>query len=122
MFTNAGSRAGAIFDVEMTASKTFIGRVEILKEIETCLLYHPLGNNNLRIVVLYGLGGIGKTQIALKFADIFRQRYADGLCMLRSCAHLNTATNMCFGSTPNLKAASIGAWYVLLSCLLRIAN
>ncbi len=110
----------------MTASQTFIGRTEILKDIEKFLLYPSLQSNKLRVTVLYGLGGIGKTQIAFKFADLFRQRYADGPCLLIPqlviSAHLNTDTNMFFGSMPNLKTASKGVLHVLLSCLILTAT
>jgi tetratricopeptide (TPR) repeat protein len=50
-------------------NKNFEGREIILKEI------NKLFNNGEEIVSLVGLGGIGKTQIAKKYAEEYRTRY-----------------------------------------------
>jgi hypothetical protein len=51
----------------------FIGRRETLQAMEKFLL-NPEPSVKLRIVALYGLGGVGKTQIALRYAELFRPR------------------------------------------------
>jgi Cdc6-like AAA superfamily ATPase len=51
----------------------FVGRTDILKAMEDFLL-SPEPSSKLRMA-LYGLGGVGKTQIALKYAETFRPRY-----------------------------------------------
>ena len=56
----------------------FTGRKDALKRIEDSLLGKcPLDcPNNCHTVNLHGLGGIGKTQIALAFAHRFRDRFS----------------------------------------------
>lgn len=48
-------------------NKRFFGRNDLLKEIHRNL-QPPVKNETLRSVALYGLGGVGKTQIALSYA------------------------------------------------------
>lgn len=51
------------------ASDNFVDRPSDTAEIEHCLLPRPLSRQTRRrIFVLYGLGGIGKTQLAVDFA------------------------------------------------------
>ena len=47
--------------------QTFIGRYDILAQMRECFFN---GSRYQRIFVLYGLGGAGKTQIALKFVEM----------------------------------------------------
>jgi predicted ATPase len=51
----------------------FIGRTDTLKAMEDFLL-NQKPSTELRIVALYGLGGVGKTQIAVKYTEMFRPR------------------------------------------------
>jgi hypothetical protein len=55
-------------------SKNFVARPSVTAELEKCLLPQPCSRET-RIFVLYGLGGIGKTQLAADFArrhkDVF---------------------------------------------------
>jgi hypothetical protein len=55
----------------------FTGRADILLQLEGC--FFPDGPSTAEveqhIYVLYGLAGAGKTQIALKFIDMFYQRW-----------------------------------------------
>ena len=54
---------------------TFIGREDILEAMQqTHFGDRPSGSNMPAISVLTGLGGSGKTQIALKFALDFEER------------------------------------------------
>ncbi|KAF7318583.1 NB-ARC domain-containing protein [Mycena chlorophos] len=46
-------------------SDFFIGRQDILQQLES--YFHPTSPQKQIVVLLYGLGGVGKTQIALKF-------------------------------------------------------
>ena len=46
---------------------TFTGRDDILAQMHECFFN---GSRNQHMFVLYGLGGAGKTQIALKFVEI----------------------------------------------------
>ena len=46
---------------------TFTGRDDILAQMHKCFFNSP---PNQHIFVLYGLGGAGKTQIALKFVEM----------------------------------------------------
>ncbi|KAL2115914.1 hypothetical protein VTJ04DRAFT_10169 [Mycothermus thermophilus] len=57
-------------------SKNFVARPSVTAELEKCLLPQPCSRETRRrIFVLYGLGGIGKTQLAADFArrhkDVF---------------------------------------------------
>lgn len=58
-------------------TELFTGRDDYLKEMELCFKF-PKSSVELgkqRRFVLYGTGGIGKTQLALKFFDLHRKRY-----------------------------------------------
>jgi hypothetical protein len=50
----------------------FLGRESILESIQQCLKHE---NTNQIRVALHGLGGVGKTQIALKVSEWYRQSY-----------------------------------------------
>jgi tRNA A37 threonylcarbamoyladenosine biosynthesis protein TsaE len=49
----------------------FIGRVDELVCIEKCLAD---GSKERSVFVLYGLGGAGKTQLALKFVELHKDQ------------------------------------------------
>jgi hypothetical protein len=54
----------------------FIGRADILMQLEGYFFPQPsTAEVKQRIYVLYGLGGTGKTQIALTFINKFYQRW-----------------------------------------------
>jgi hypothetical protein len=52
----------------------FTGRQDILAQLEACLLAGGCSEEQRRYI-LHGLGGCGKTQIALTFIDLHRSRY-----------------------------------------------
>nr|GAT47499.1 predicted protein [Mycena chlorophos] len=54
-------------------SKYFEGREEILDQLNKCFEVHTLQEQI--VVLLHGLGGVGKTQIALKFLASSSQRF-----------------------------------------------
>ncbi|KAG9087627.1 hypothetical protein FS749_002797 [Ceratobasidium sp. UAMH 11750] len=53
-------------------SQLFTGRETELKQMGTCLAD---GSKERRVFVLYGLGGAGKTQLALQFAELHKDKY-----------------------------------------------
>ena len=59
------------------SSSIFTGREDFLNALEEFLTDQDPGPNLRREYLLYGLGGAGKTQIALKFAEKHRQRRVD---------------------------------------------
>ena len=63
--------------VPRSPSAKFTGRQEICLELEKkCLPIVPFhSQKQQKRFVLHGLGGSGKTQIALKFAQDYRERY-----------------------------------------------
>lgn len=60
--------------VPLTETSRFWGRSEIVGRISDVLLADA-SNNTLRSFALYGMGGVGKTQIALRYANEFGKRY-----------------------------------------------
>ncbi|KAF8857571.1 hypothetical protein BDZ45DRAFT_744234 [Acephala macrosclerotiorum] len=62
------------FLVPDTVNPHFTGRLELCRRLEECLLSCSLAGFQQRFV-LYGLGGSGKTQMLLKFANVHRQKY-----------------------------------------------
>ncbi|KAK3356215.1 hypothetical protein B0H65DRAFT_71172 [Neurospora tetraspora] len=58
------------------SSNFFTGRVDILRNMAKVLLSDPDGRSQRRReYLLWGMGGIGKTQIALRFAEIYGDRF-----------------------------------------------
>ena len=75
---NLSSFRNKLYEIPHNVSPVFTGREDILQQLsESCL--PPRTQDNLRVqrrFVLYGLGGSGKTQVCLKFAQDHRERYA----------------------------------------------
>ncbi|RYP44597.1 hypothetical protein DL768_008946 [Monosporascus sp. mg162] len=68
-----------LFSLEgMPVSNHFVDRPSDIADLEQCLLpqRHPHGQNRRRIFVLYGLGGIGKTQLAIHFARRYKDTFS----------------------------------------------
>lgn len=63
-----------VWMVPIGRNPNFVGRGAILKELSARLTPHP---DIVRSAVLYGLGGVGKTQIALEYAYRARDRVKD---------------------------------------------
>ena len=68
-------------------SSVFTGRVEIGRELrEGCLPTEPIHLQSVqKRFVVYGLGGSGKTQVCLKFAQDHREKYGIFLPLSASC-------------------------------------
>ncbi|RYO97400.1 hypothetical protein DL765_011244 [Monosporascus sp. GIB2] len=62
----------------MPVSNHFVDRPSDIADLEQRLLpqRHPRGPNRSRIFVLYGLGGIGKTQLAIHFARRYKDTFS----------------------------------------------
>ncbi|CAI6087630.1 unnamed protein product [Clonostachys chloroleuca] len=70
-------QVGTPFTVPYSSNESFIGRMDILRQLE---LYFDLSNVNRTWqprIALYGLGGIGKTQIAIQFTYWLRRHFPD---------------------------------------------
>lgn len=67
------------FELSFDVSPYFTGGDDVRRELrDYCLPSEDSPARNLqRRFVLYGLGGSGKTQMALKFANDHRERYED---------------------------------------------
>ena len=63
------------FEVPRNASPTFTGREEICEQLQARCLpsSEPDTHRQQKRSVIYGLGGSGKTQICLKFAEDHRE-------------------------------------------------
>lgn len=67
------SRGNEFFLVPDAVNPQFTGRVEMRQSLDDCLVSCRRVGVQQR-VVLHGLGGSGKTQLALKFASDHRQK------------------------------------------------
>lgn len=72
------------YEVPYNVSSVFTGRDNILQRLhDTCIPSQEQAlNRQQKRYVLYGLGGSGKTQICLKFAEESREKYGQCAMML----------------------------------------
>ena len=61
-------------------SMLFTGRQDYLDKLEAYFSPRGPGYHSRREFLLYGIGGAGKTQLALKFAEENRGRYGSWSC------------------------------------------
>lgn len=61
--------------IKSIASPLFTGRSEILNEFEQRFCERARGSSPRRLLRIWGMGGVGKTQIALQFRDLYGSRY-----------------------------------------------
>jgi hypothetical protein len=67
-------------DVSFRPTSVFTGREDILAQLDNYFNVEGPAKQEQHIFVLYGLGGAGKTQIALKFVNQFYNWY--------DCSHI----------------------------------
>ncbi|KAJ7644949.1 hypothetical protein FB45DRAFT_999807 [Roridomyces roridus] len=80
------------------ASQIFQGRKEILDKMQQYFSQEP---KKRRIFVLHGLGGSGKTQVALKFLDLTKQFFVNASSTeALKTSFTNIGISQSFGKTP----------------------
>jgi hypothetical protein len=57
-------------------NRQFVGRQTTLLHLDRILHETPKDSNHFKLVVLYGTGGVGKTQIALEHAYLSKSKYS----------------------------------------------
>ncbi|KAH0556873.1 hypothetical protein GP486_005337, partial [Trichoglossum hirsutum] len=80
-----------LFEIPISPCRTFRGREDVLSRMESYFYKLSPESRRQRSFALCGLGGSGKTQIALQFAFRNRSRYRSGVIFLNasSCAALD---------------------------------
>ena len=74
--------------------KNFVGRGDVLGAMDrTHLTHRPTNSMEAAISILYGLGGAGKTQTALKFALEFEEKCVK-LCKCQSRTNMRIEFQM----------------------------
>ncbi len=105
MATPAGWGRGGDLPAELTS---FVGRVETLATVTAAL-------HGDRLVTLTGIGGVGKTRVALRAARTDRQAYSDGvwfvdLSGLRDPALLPATIAATFGAAGRQEIDTLTHW------------
>lgn len=72
-----GSRDAQAFNNLPGAFTSFVGRRQEVQDVSS-LLMQP----EVRLLTLYGTGGIGKTRLAIEVAAQVREQFADGVCFV----------------------------------------
>ncbi|KAJ0108043.1 hypothetical protein J7T55_007161 [Diaporthe amygdali] len=69
---------GKLSNIPRSASHKFTGRESLLVRLQDCLVRTPnckVHNRMRAVFILFGLGGSGKTQVALKFAELHKNTF-----------------------------------------------
>ena len=66
-------------NLPFSGTAKFVGRDKVLKQVRSELM----AGNRLAITAIQGMGGIGKTELALQYALKFSAEYPGGICWLR---------------------------------------
>ncbi|KAL0781512.1 hypothetical protein CaCOL14_002847 [Colletotrichum acutatum] len=61
--------------INSIASPQFTGRLDILNKMEQYFCERPSGSSPRRHLRIWGMGGVGKTQIVLRFRDLYGSRF-----------------------------------------------
>ena len=64
---NSEGRESVVYSRRPISSRRFTGRREYLQRLKD--YFNPRDEQDVKIFLLYGMGGIGKTQICLRFAE-----------------------------------------------------
>ncbi|MEL4897165.1 NB-ARC domain-containing protein, partial [Crocosphaera sp. Alani8] len=66
--------------IPYNGTNIFVGRVKDLEDIDQLLD----NNQHLAITSVTGMGGVGKTELALQYALRYQQNYAGGICWIEA--------------------------------------
>lgn len=69
-----------INNVPLSGAKRFVGRTELINSIHTLIN----DDNCPNIVSITGMGGLGKSELAIQYAKRNLQAYPDGVCWVRA--------------------------------------
>ncbi|MDJ0580817.1 tetratricopeptide repeat protein [Crocosphaera sp.] len=67
-------------NIPYTGTEIFVGRVKELEKIDELLS----NNQPLAITSVIGMGGVGKTELALQYALRYQQKYQGGICWVEA--------------------------------------
>ena len=99
------------FELPFDVSPCFTGRDDIGRELrDNCLPSKNLAPKLQKRFVLYGLGGSGKTQMALKFASDHRERYGNSICSVYSILHRYFANSCQAFGAFSLSIPAVSTW------------
>ncbi|KAJ3948114.1 uncharacterized protein N0V96_002357 [Colletotrichum fioriniae] len=75
--SDAASKQAVQQEVQINsiASPQFTGRLDILNKMERHFHKRPSGSSPRRHLRIWGMGGVGKTQIVLRFRDLYGSRF-----------------------------------------------
>jgi hypothetical protein len=110
--TGAAKRKAAELFMIPHKNPSFVGRRERIKEVHDHLWQAAAGATahaaqGQKSVVLWGLGGIGKSQIALEYAHKYRDSY--GACLWITCDSLTKISEDVSQIVPKLNFEATGA-------------
>jgi tetratricopeptide (TPR) repeat protein len=74
------------FVLPFARNKAFVGRIDDLKRLHAVLHKHQ--TNGSQPVMLSGMGGVGKTQLAVEYAWRYRKNYPDGVYWVNASLNL----------------------------------
>ncbi|PHH51899.1 Nephrocystin-3 [Ceratocystis fimbriata CBS 114723] len=81
----------AVYHIPFHENLGFVGRQDVLSELDNRLFTHT----GFQQVALVGLGGMGKTQVALKFAYTVKEKYTDCSVFWVTAATIDGFRNSC---------------------------
>ncbi|KAL2886084.1 Nephrocystin-3 [Ceratocystis lukuohia] len=88
----------AVYHIPFHENLRFVGRQDVLYELDNRLFSHT----GFQQVALVGLGGMGKTQVALKFAYTVKEKYTDCSVFWVTAASIDGFRNSCKELTASL--------------------
>ncbi|KKF92125.1 Patatin [Ceratocystis platani] len=88
----------AVYHIPFHENLKFVGRQDVLSELDNRLFTHT----GFQQVALVGLGGMGKTQVALKFAYTVKEKYTDCSVFWVTAASIDGFRNSCKELTARL--------------------